>query len=119
MCFRQPKSDTRARIVLMIDHALNTRTLPSAEAAKLRGLHGWADTHTTGRCGRVATLQLKQRQYSEERDIDEILAQSLAIMRRISLAPLPWRIPIACPARRPLVVYSDASFEPESGQPQN
>ncbi len=98
----------------MIDEAVSCRTLSAVKASKLRGLYGWADTHTTKRCGRIATFHLKARQYSSESALTPALEASLSLLRQICSMHIPWPIPLLAPGRFPLVAYSDASSEPQT-----
>ena len=61
----------------------------------------------------MAIAQLKLRQYSDDVDLTPELEINLEMMRRICMLHLPWRIQLVTPPRAPLVVYSDASYEPE------
>ena len=85
-------------------------------AGKLRGLHGWADTHTAGRCGRVGALRIKERQYESRVDMTIELRSGLLLLRRLSERHLAWRVTVINTPGPPLIVYSDASYEPGSGK---
>ena len=37
-------------------------------------------------------------------------------MQRLAALRLSWDVPVLVPARAPMVVYSDASYEPEKGR---
>ena len=112
----EPKLDTTTRIDALAGGAIADDTLTPVEAGKLRGLHTWADTHTAGRVGRIATYHLKARQYEDTSVMTEPLKAGLRLMQRLSKLRLSWDVPVLIAPRMPLIVYSDASYEPDSGK---
>ena len=96
-----------------VELAAETSQLSPAQASKLRGQAGWTGSLLHGKCGRLALRFLKQRQYAKDGDRTLSLQQLRELRLLIAIAKqAPIRhLNILQPPRRPVVIYSDASFE--------
>ncbi|CAE7557407.1 Dnmt3b [Symbiodinium sp. CCMP2456] len=100
-----------------IRRILECDSLSSAEAAKLRGRLGWASCSMYGRCGRGGQAPLVQRQYaSEPPALTAALRRSLEFYLSLLQLVQPRVIHLASLCRRPVVIYTDASWEPKCMQ---
>ena len=78
----EPREETVHKVVEMASDLLWKGTCTPAEAAKLRGVAGWAAGNTFGRVGRLGLRALKGRQYQKEGTIqlDEQLEMGLRFL---------------------------------------
>ena len=92
---------------------VSTRSLTPAQASKLPGQAGWAGSLLHGKCGRLALRFLKSRQYSGDKDstVNDFAARELQLLLLIAEQAPARSIPILQTAKRPVVIYSDASFQ--------
>ena len=79
----------------------------------MRGQAGWAGTLLHGKCGRLALRFLKSRQYSGDKDtaVSDFAARELQLLLLIAEQALARALPVLQEAKRPVVIYSDASYE--------
>ena len=109
-----PKLGMREKFVEEIHDIRQTQYLPSGRASKVRGTATWIDTGLEGRVCRGALTALIARQYYEDSEdvppgsnIDHCLAFLAAAAAHQSVRAIPLKIR----ARRPVLVYTDASAE--------
>ena len=110
----EPTASTHLRVMDAIQLALDTGILTPAQASKLRGQLGWAATATFGRLGRIGTHQLKLQQYGSSSEICKALRRALKFLLRIHANRIPREVQIYGRSKQPLIMYSDASYEPET-----
>ncbi len=108
----EPREETTHKIVEMASELLRKGTCTPAEAAKLRGVAGWAAGNTFGRAGRLGLRALKERQYRhmESVELDEQLQMGLRFLVETMPKLGPRSTRIIGPTPSPVVVYSDASW---------
>ena len=112
-----PLSRTVQTICSTSDQALKESRLSPGSAAKLRGQLGWASSNSFGRCGRLATFALKQRQFATISAMNASLRDALVFIRALA-GWLPAReVDVSGRSRPVIVAYSDAEFTPGSGRP--
>ena len=112
----QPKSATRATIQQAIGRAVEDK-LTAGTAAKLRGQCSWAAQNSLGRCGRIGLHVLKLVQYDKVPGDHQTVIDGLQLLSAIHKW-LPRReIQLGCRWSRPIIIYSDASYEPEHKRP--
>ena len=100
----------RADIQVMLDQDQCT----AAEAAKLRGRLTWAACGMFGRCGRAGQAALVQRQYRDsESTLSDELRASLRFFQSLVQVVEPRTVFLGPRALPPLIVYTDASWEPQ------
>ena len=118
-CFQQemivtigPKTTTRAKLVTAIDHHCESGTLTPADAATLRGQAGWLATNSAGRVGRMGSHFLAARQYGDQTHLSADDRDMLKFIRAV-VEWVPSRCISVSPRQEPpIIIYSDASFEP-------
>ena len=111
------KPSTRAKCLKQIQEALDSNTLTSGGASKLRGLLQWIDTGISGRPCRGALCALVARQYWEDlQQVTPRLRTALEYLR-LCVETMPSRnIPMTFHGVKKAIVYSDASTDgPEGG----
>ena len=108
-----PTTASVCKIRDAVHMAVSTRSLAPAQASKLRGQAGWAGSLLHGKCGRLALRFLKSRQYSGDKDttVNDFAARELQLLLLIAEQAPARSLPILQTAKRPVVIYSDASFE--------
>ena len=108
----EPREETIHKVVEASDSILRKQTCTPAEAAKLRGVAGWAAGNTFGRVGRLGLRALKSRQYQQGDfvGIDEQLHTGLRFLMEIMPRLEPRSARILGPTPQPTIVYSDASW---------
>ena len=119
----EPRSDTLVTIAEMVTLRREAGLCTPAQAAKLRGVSGWAASATFNRIGRLGTGPLKQRQYYDKgREITPMLDEAFDFLTLVLPQLEPRRVELAAPPRPRLLVYSDASwpssFDKDSGPPR-
>ncbi len=113
----RPKDSAVAQVMAGIGSAVRTNKLPKPKAAKLRGQTGWTGSLTSGKCGRIGHEVLKAKQYHGPPELSAFDREAL-IFLGVVVSNLPERSSLVAGARPPpLRLYTDASFEPESGLP--
>ena len=115
------KASTRAKVLRLVEQYLQPdATMTSAQAATMYGKCQWVLLH--GRIGRSALSSIKDRQYrlseSEEgSSVTEAMRDSLCIIRLLLGGLLPaieYRLG-SKPAQRPVIILTDAMWNPEPG----
>ena len=108
----EPRQETIHKIVEASENILRKQTCTPAEAAKLRGVAGWAAGNTFGRVGRLGLRALKSRQYQKDDfiGIDEPLNMGLRFLIEIMPRLNARSARIMGPTPQPTIVYSDASW---------
>ena len=108
-----PTFSTVFKIQEAIRMATKTMEMTPAQAAKLRGQAGWAGSLMHGKCGRLAINFLKRRQYSKHNShaITPADLKELQLLARLAQEAQPQSIQVLGRPRKPIVVYSDASYE--------
>ena len=108
----EPRQETIHKIVEAPENILRKQTCTPAEAAKLRGVAGWAAGNTFGRVGRLGLRALKSRQCQKDDSIgiDEPLHMGLRFFIEIMPRLHARSARIMGPTPRPTIVYSDASW---------
>ena len=96
-----------------VELATESQQLTPAQASKLRGQAGWTGSLLHGKCGRLALRFLKERQYAKDGDSSLSHAQMRELRLLLHIAKTaPIRlIEVLKPPQKPVVIYSDASFE--------
>ena len=115
----EPCVNTREKVILELRRALKEGRLSSSQAATLRGQLGWAATLAFGRIGRIGMHTLKERQYSIDKSsgLTDELRSALKFLLQFHYRLPPRDVLVMGRPRRPLLVYSDAPYEPLSGTP--
>ncbi|CAJ1330278.1 unnamed protein product, partial [Effrenium voratum] len=107
----QPKFATTAKVLTKLDSILTEAVFPRDLAGKLRGDLTWMFTMVSGHMGRLAQPIITKYQHAADeslQDCDRLTLQLLALVVRDHS---PRTVTVCGPERRPLVIYSDASFE--------
>ena len=106
-----PREDCIASIREMALEILKGKPCTPGTAAKLRGKAGWASTNLFARMGRVGLAALKARQYyqGDSYEMTPRLKEALIFLTHLGSIP-PRAISIRGDIRKPLLVYSDASW---------
>ena len=107
----QPKFATTAKVLTKLDSILTEAVFPRDLAGKLRGDLTWMFTMVSGHMGRLAQPVITKYQHAADeslQDCDRLTLQLLALVVRDHS---PRTVTVCGPERRPLVIYSDASFE--------
>ena len=97
-----------------IGSILSSNRCTPAEAAKLRGKLGWASCAMYGRCGRGGQAALVQRQYhDDDHELSPDLVRSLEFFSALLHVVKPRTLLLGPHQPPPVVIYTDASWEPE------
>ena len=111
------KPGLRQEIADSLLYAVEKDELWPAKAGKIRGKAGWAGSNSYGKCARVGMYQLKRRQYGMFGDrgpsMDADMRDGCVFMAHLMQVVGPRRIQVIGAPKAPLVVYSDASFDPD------
>ena len=110
------KPGLRESLMAEIDGILTQDHLSSGQASKLSGKFQWAGSAMYGRCARGGQGPLVRRQYESSDDITPELARSLKFMRALLHVIGPRKICLSPSPRPPVVLYTDASWEPKDMQ---
>jgi len=113
-----PVSHTVHTIVEAAGAAVSNDAMPPGDASKLRGQIGWSASNSFGRCGRLATLALKDRHYESVCHMTDRLREALTFAAVMAKNLPPRAVGISRSSPRKLVIgYSDAEYKPGSGIP--
>ena len=113
----RPKDAAVSQVVNGIGGAYREGALGKSAAAKLRGQSNWTGSFTAGKCGRIGLEVLKVKQYVGPPALDHHDKEALLFLAAVTLAQ-PERSSLVAGAREaPALLYTDASHEPEQGQP--
>lgn len=110
----QPKSAAVAQVQASCARALAEGTLSTSQASKLRGQTTWTASLTVGKLGRMGIQVLKEHQSGERLALTDADRIGLSFLSRLVAALPPKCIQVVLPPPPPAVLYTDASFEPES-----
>ena len=108
--------DVRRDVLQTLHRCLSQRKLSRSEAGRVRGKLGWLASGLAGRCGRLGVGPLICRQYYDS--TDDLSPSTPALYRAVHflielLEILPPRsIPVTLNASSPIILYTDASYEP-------
>jgi len=113
----RPKDSAVMQVLAGISQAQRLRSLEKGPAGKLRGQVGWTGSLTAGKCGRIGLEVLKRKQYRGPPELDEYDQEALSFLAEV-VQSQPERSALVVGARPPpVLLYTDASHEPESGDP--
>ncbi len=110
-----PKESTRHEVISALQQAIEQRQLTPGDASTLRGKQGWLAAHSAARIGALGARFLSKRQYAEHSALDQNDIEWLRFIANIVDRVGPRSVPIFGDPDPPVVLYTDASFEP--GQP--
>ena len=125
----QPKFSTSLKVQAKLQRALETETLDSDEAGKLRGDINWMFSMCAGNLGRFAGPVLQLHQSGDAFTLSESSRRTLQLLLSAVTHCSPRVISLVPDGRHLTRIYSDASFEegelrlgwiifPPSGQPE-
>ncbi|CAE7513615.1 DNMT3B [Symbiodinium sp. CCMP2592] len=107
------KPGLRETIFADVQRMIDAGSCTPSEASKLRGRMVWAASAMFGRCGRGGQGPLCDRQYDVGRcELDEPLLAALRYIQALVKVVPPRLVPLHSVPVSPVVVYTDASFEP-------
>ena len=109
----QPKFSTRAKVRAKLQRALDTLTLDSDEAGKLRGDLNWMFSMCAGHLGRFAGPILQEHQSGSAFELSELSRRTFQLLFGAVMYSLPRVIPLTDQGSCVTRIYSDASFENE------
>ena len=111
------KEGRKLKIAAMLQHALDSGRMTSADAASLRGKLYFACTQAFGRVGRAALQSFVARQYSYESNLDDSLLTAIAFFQQFieHADAIPRTYYIDASTAPPLFLWTDASWENDSG----
>ena len=109
----QPKFSTRAKVQSKLQRALDTLTLDSDEAGKLRGDLNWMFSMCAGHLGRFAGPILQEHQSGSAFELSDFSLRTLQLLFGAVTFSLPRVIPLTDRGSLVTRIYSDASFENE------
>ena len=107
----QPKWLTKAKVLLRLEEALVSGTLPADVASKLRGDLMWMFSTCSGFLGKLAGPLLTQKQQHQDPQLTEDQVFTLSLLAQVVLSARPRDLYVGISPSCPMVVYSDASFE--------
>ena len=100
-----------------IARMIRTSTCSPGEAAKLRGRLTWAASAMFGKCARGGQGPIVARQYAQGvLDLDPELLSALQFVQSLVGVIPPRQVPLHCQEKQPILVYTDASWEPADMQ---
>ena len=105
-------TERRAKVMSIIDAAVEKWSLTPAEASSLRGKARYCVCPVFGRVGLAAVTLLSKRQKAtgDTSELDDELADVLAFLRVVIRVMPSFRVPIYRDLRPAIVVLTDASF---------
>ena len=110
------KPGAREQLAAEANALLELGVCSPAQAAKLRGKFSWSSSAVFGRIGRGGQGALVDRQYKEsDCGITPVLERSLKFLAALTQWVPARTIPLLSLPRRPAIVYTDASWQPELG----
>jgi hypothetical protein len=111
------KKGLRETLSQLIRAAMDAERCSSGLAASMRGEFGWAATSSYGKCGRGCMAPLIRRQYRDEgEEMTAELSHCLDFRLQLLAVVPPRALDILPLRRKPLVIYSDASYAQASGR---
>ena len=112
------KPGLREGLLREIEFVLECKHLPPAAAAKLRGKLVWASAGMFGKCGRIGQHALICKQYHDQTDqVSPHLENALRYLHAMLQCVPPRCIHLSSSFEPCVIVYTDASFEPEKHVP--
>lgn len=112
------KPSTREKSLILVEQALSSGTLVPQTAATLFGKLRWV--FGTSPLGRASLSAVKRRQYSDGQPpwlLDADLLDALSYVRTLlSAPPFPAVVRVSPSSQRPVLVWTDASWDPEVGK---
>ena len=111
-----PREASRQLAIVDLQGALDAGFVDQAQAAKSRGRSDWVGATSFGRLGRLGLAVLKHLQYHGTESLLNIQRSALRFHQRVVTNMPPQRIKVGRPPQTPLVIYSDAEYEPDSGR---
>ena len=107
------KPGLRETIYADVQRMIDAGSCSPSEASKLRGRMVWAASSMFGRCGRGGQGPLSDRQYDVGQcELTEPLLAALRYIQALVKVVPPRIVPLHSAPAPPIVVYTDASFEP-------
>jgi hypothetical protein len=107
-----PKEAHTAAVIEDATAAIASGCLSRKATSSLRGKANWTGTNSQGRLSRIPLWQLRAHTASGSHTVSEDLAAALEILVMLNTDYSLRCTRILGPAPRPLIVYSDASWEP-------
>ena len=114
----KPTESSINAVVNGCKEAIAKKHLTKDEAASLRGKASWASSHSAGRCGRIGMEVLKRKQYHGPAALTQEECRALVFLAGVSRTLPAKRVFVAGSSGPPVVIYSDASCEPEDPVPK-
>ena len=111
-----PKDSSRRQVALDIEAALCDGRMSTAQAAKTSGRSSWVATNAFGRIGRLGMAVLKFLQYHRTHHLTHAHRRALAFHAHIVTSVPPKQVSATRSPARPILLYSDAEYEPDSGR---
>ena len=103
--------DKKKRLTEMVSSHVNNRKLTAAGAATLRGKSRFCLCPVFGSAGLAVVHLLRDRQHSEESDLDDAISDVLQALLMMVRRLRQFSVPIVRDIRPPIVVLTDASWE--------
>jgi hypothetical protein len=107
-----PKETHTAAVIEDATAAIASRRLSRKTTSSLRGRANWTGTNSQGRLSRIPLWQLRAHTASGSSEVSDDLVAALEILVALNLDYSLRRTRVLGPAPQPLIVYSDASWEP-------
>ena len=111
----QAKESAVSKLVKGLTDVIGEGFLPKGVAATLRGTAGWTGSLAAGRCGRIGLEILKNKQYGADQYLWEDDIADLKFLRGMVRFLPPKEVLLYTPELWPLLLYTDASYEPRDG----
>ena len=111
---RGTEDSSRRQVALDIAQALAHGSMTTAQTAKTRGRSTWVGTNSFGKLGRLGLSVLKFLQYHKQRQLTPAQRRSLRFHEHVIMSIPPKRVPVTSKPQAPVIMYSDAEYEPES-----
>ena len=107
----QPKSSTKFKVAQKIRDALSTGALDRDGAGKMRGDLQWFFSMCSGYAGKLAGPLLTEKQRGDDPSLSGEAQRTLRVLLSILHNASPRDVHILAQPTKPVLVYSDASFE--------
>ena len=107
----QPKSSTKFKVAQKIRDALSTGALDRDGAGKMRGDLQWFFSMCSGYAGKLAGPLLTEKQRGDDPSLSGEAQRTLRVLLSILHNASPRDVHILAQPAKPVLVYSDASFE--------
>ena len=113
----EPREATRLTVMSMVKTAVDKGTMGESDAAKLRGKAQWSGTHSFGKCGHLGIAVCATKQYRSPGALSGEESMALTLLAEVHRVLPPRPVQVAGRPRRPVILYTDASYEESSGRP--